>query len=89
MQNQNTEFFEALPERQLVFTQCLRSGEQLLGDLRLSGAHCVVAHFITVGQTFGTDDFDVGDAEETQNQLQIFFVGDAARLTGMDATGGG
>ena len=63
-----------LPEQQLFFTQALRRGEQLLADFRLSGGHGVVAHFVAIRQAFGTDDFDVGDAEEAQHQLQVFFV---------------
>ena len=42
-----------------------------------------------IGQAFGANHFDIGDAEEAQHGAQVAFVGRAGRLAGMHATGGG
>ncbi len=64
------------------------SGE-LAGNARLGAGNGVAARLVTVGQTFGTHDLDVGDTEEVQHQLEVVLVGDTAGLAGMDAAGGG
>ena len=48
------------------FTKALRSGKQLLADLRVSVAHGLGAHFVTVRQALGTNELDVGDTEEAE-----------------------
>jgi hypothetical protein len=71
-----------------TFRAGLRPGEGL-GDLLTRGAEALLARLVTVGQALGADHFDIADAEEAEDQLQVVLVGGAAGLAGMDAAGAG
>ncbi len=62
---------------------------ELPGDLPAGGGDGLGAGLLAIGQAFGANHFDIGDAEETQHGAQVAFVGRAGRLAGMHATGGG